>query len=65
MGSIPIWSASSSMAHSNAKLPTASPGARIKRLLGISISATCTSSFILPAAYKFRVIVMTASGNGF
>ena len=52
IGSMPSCSASSSIAHSSAKVPTDSPGARMKVLASMSMSATCTSSLKLPAAYR-------------
>ena len=49
-GSIPSCSASSSMAVSSAKVPTASPGARMKVLASMSIVATRTPSRMVSAA---------------
>ena len=63
IGSMPIRSASSSTALSSAKLPTASPGARMKALATMSISATCTSSLMLPAAYRHMAGTMNGSGR--
>ena len=47
---MPSFSASSSIAHSSAKVPTASPGARMKVLLIMSSSTCCTSSNMVRAA---------------
>jgi hypothetical protein len=50
IGSICMAWASSSMALSSAKVPTDSPGARMKVLASMSSVATSTSSLKLPAA---------------
>jgi hypothetical protein len=61
IGSIPSSAASSSMALSRAKVPTASPGARMK-VLAIMLSFTVsTSSLKLLAAYRLRVATMKGS----
>ena len=44
IGSMPSAAASSSIAHSSAKVPTDSPGARMNVLASMSIAAICTSS---------------------
>ena len=60
---MPIRPASSSTALSSAKLPTASPGARMKVLESMSISTACTPSLRLPAPYRHMAGKMNGSGR--
>ena len=63
MGSMPRVPASSSTADSSAKVPTDSPGARMKVFATMSMCADCTRSSKLPAPYMHWVPRMNGSGR--